>query len=78
MADHVLIMRINLSCAAFGVLVFALLADWIGWQGRMLALVISALLVLLARQIEAILHRFDAGTQKPEEKVTIDYYMIPF
>ncbi len=78
LADHVLIARINLSCAAFGLIAFALLADWVGWQGRMLALAVSALLVLLARHVEAILRRLDAGGQKTAQDVTIDHYLIPF
>ena len=78
LADHVLIMRINLSCAAFCLFVFALLANWIGWQGQTLALVGSSLLVLLARQIEVILRRVDAGAPKPEKNVTINHYLIPF
>ena len=78
LTDHVLITRINLSCAAFGLFVFALLTDWIGWEGRALALASAALLVLLARQVDVIVRRLLAEPRPTEREVTIHHYLIPF
>ena len=77
-ADNVLIMRIKLSCAAFGLFLFALMADWLEWPGRALVLAIAALLVLLARQIEGVLGRLTGPVQKTEEISTFDHYLAPF
>jgi hypothetical protein len=77
-ADNVLVMRIKLSCAAFGLFVFALLADWIGWPGRALVLVLSAALVLLACLIEGVLRRLAGPEQRTEERAAFEHYLIPF
>jgi hypothetical protein len=77
-ADTVLITRINLCCGAFGLFVFALLVDGIGTGGKVLVLLISAVLVLLARQMGAILDWLDRGDQGGGRHVLINHYLILF
>lgn len=80
LADNVLVTRINLCCAAFGLFVFALLADGIGAGGRALALLASALLVFLARQAGIVLRRLDPGARGRDkgEDLVFGHPLIPF
>jgi hypothetical protein len=78
--DNVLVSRINLSCAALGLVVFALRAQDCTWGVRSLALVAGAGLVLLARQIEHMLRRLDpaTGPDHAERSHAPDRYVLPF
>jgi len=78
--DNVLVSRINLCCAALGLVIFALLAQSCAWGVRSLALVAGAGLLLLARQIEPVLRRLDpaTGPDHAEQSHAADRYVLPF
>lgn len=78
LADHVLVTRINLCCAAFGLFVFAMLEDDIGGGGKALTLVASALLVFLARQMGTILRRIEATPPEKGGEPLVHHYLLPF
>ena len=79
-SDNVLVTRINLCCAAIGLVVFALLADSFDWWGRSFALVAAAGLVLLARQLEAVLRHLDPAPRSDldEPRPAAAHYLFPF
>lgn len=77
-ADNILLMRIKLSCAAFGLFLFALMSDWLVWPGRAVVLAISALLVLLARQIDGLFARLAGIDPKAEAGAAFDHHPAPF
>jgi hypothetical protein len=79
--DNVFLARINLCSAAIALLVFAFLFDDGDWSMRALAAVISAVLILLARQMESVIRRLDPegereATRRDHEHV--DDYLMPF
>ncbi|HTW53062.1 MAG TPA: hypothetical protein VME45_14315 [Stellaceae bacterium] len=75
-ADNILIARINLCCAAFGLFVFALLADELSIAGKALVLLASAVVVFLACHMDTVFRRFDRGHQGGGLHVSIDHYLI--
>jgi hypothetical protein len=79
-SDNVLVSRINLGCAAIGLVVFALLADSLDWRARSFALVAAACLVLLARQVEVVLRHLDPALRpdRDEPGPAAVHYLFPF
>jgi hypothetical protein len=79
-SDNVLVTRINLCCAAIGLVVFALLADTFDWWARSFTLVAAAGLVLLARHLRAVLRHLDPALRPDcdEPPPTAVHYLMPF
>ncbi|HVC53587.1 MAG TPA: hypothetical protein VND87_16330 [Stellaceae bacterium] len=76
--ENVLVARINLCCAALGLVIFALLAGSCTWPVRSLALVVASGLVLLARQIGPMLRRSRAFGEREDRSEPCDHYLLPF
>jgi len=75
--DNVFVARINLCSAAIALLVFAFLFDDGDWSMRVLAAVISAVLILLARQMESVIRRLDPEGEREARRDQRDHYLLP-
>jgi len=78
--DNVFVARINLCSAAIALLVFAFLFDDGDWSMRVLAAVISAVLILLARQMESVMRRVypEGEREARRDREELDQYLMPF